>query len=278
MDGGQVLHVGYDDLPATHRYTHAPDYPYWIVGCLISGQSRITGNGHSMVFPPCWLTITAPRTPYHLDFADDVGPWISSWMACQMSEDWQELLDLPHLPTGQRGIQLRGTAFEEQVVQTFREARDWQVKGYPGRDRFLTNALERILLLGQAAYHEDAAKRRDLRIETVRCYLAERLADAHSIPQLAALVSLSTARFAALFEREVGISPMRYLERLRMAHAQGLLLSTNKTVQAIAREVGFDNQYHFSTRFRHCVGQSPRHYRQHPQHGPLDLSSAPPTC
>ena len=50
-------------------------------------------------------------------------------------------------------------------------------------------------------------------------HFAERL----SLADLARMCRLSTFRFATVFRQRLGISPHRYLCRLRVAHAQDLL-------------------------------------------------------
>ena len=64
-----------------------------------------------------------------------------------------------------------------------------------------------------------------------------------------------------IFKINVGMAPLHYLERQRIEAAKSLLLATNYTIYAIAEQVGFNNPYHFSTRFRRCVGISPRVFR-----------------
>ena len=54
---------------------------------------------------------------------------------------------------------------------------------------------------------------------------------------------------------------MRHLESQRIEAAKALLLTSNDPVYAIAGKVGFENPFHFSSRFRRRVGMSPREFR-----------------
>jgi AraC family transcriptional regulator, arabinose operon regulatory protein len=74
--------------------------------------------------------------------------------------------------------------------------------------------------------------------------------------------NLSVSRLAHLFRAQVGLSPMQFLERERLERAKSLLELTPRQVGEIAREVGFEDAFHFSKRFRRWTGSSPRAFRQ----------------
>ena len=82
------------------------------------------------------------------------------------------------------------------------------------------------------------------------------------IPKLAKMENLSNSRFAVLFARQTGTSPIRYITRLRMQNACELLLSTDLTVKEIGAAVGYDDPHFFSKHFKAYVGSSPAEYRK----------------
>lgn len=73
---------------------------------------------------------------------------------------------------------------------------------------------------------------------------------------------LSMDHFGRLFRAALGMSPMRYLQAVRIERSRFLLRHTQLTVAEIAREVGFRDPYYFSRVFRRSMGVSPRTYRQ----------------
>jgi AraC-like DNA-binding protein len=99
-----------------------------------------------------------------------------------------------------------------------------------------------------------------------------------SVDELAEEVGLSRSRLAELFNLEVGSSVHRFLNKVRVRHAEKLLGHSELAVGEIASECGFATIQHFSRVFKEVNGQSPvifRRRRDHPTFGqPRLLSSA----
>ncbi len=82
------------------------------------------------------------------------------------------------------------------------------------------------------------------------------------VAELAAAVNLSASRFAYLFRRETGLSPVQYLHRLRMERARVLLERTFLTVKEVMAFVGVNDPSHFSRDFRRYHGVPPTGLRE----------------
>lgn len=86
-----------------------------------------------------------------------------------------------------------------------------------------------------------------------------------TVESLARRVNASRASLAARFRAGVGQAPMAYLARWRLTLAGDLLLAPDVTVAAVARSVGYENPYAFSTAFKRHVGTTPTEFRRrHP--------------
>jgi AraC family transcriptional regulator len=64
------------------------------------------------------------------------------------------------------------------------------------------------------------------------------------------------------FRRYVGCSIGEYARRRRIGRAQRLLAESEMGVSAIAAEVGFCDQSHFTRVFKRCTGTTPAEYRR----------------
>jgi AraC family transcriptional regulator, melibiose operon regulatory protein len=65
-----------------------------------------------------------------------------------------------------------------------------------------------------------------------------------------------------LFRETFGVSIIDYLTQHRIAHAQQLLATSDKSVMEIALESGFNSVSRFYTAFNAICGKSPRAYRE----------------
>lgn len=88
------------------------------------------------------------------------------------------------------------------------------------------------------------------------------------LDDLARAAGLGRARFTERFRRVTGVSPMRYVERLRMEEARQLL-EAQAPVAYTARRVGFEDPLHFSRRFRAIHGVPPSRFRAIARGAPL---------
>lgn len=101
-------------------------------------------------------------------------------------------------------------------------------------------------------------------VERAIAYLRDTLDTSVRVPELAAMVGVSSSHLSALFNRATGGGVLAYQTGLRAARARHLLDTTTMTVGEIAVEVGYSDPLYFSRLFRKAQGQSPRQYRSRP--------------
>jgi AraC family transcriptional regulator len=97
-------------------------------------------------------------------------------------------------------------------------------------------------------------------LEQVVDYINEHLDQNLSLADLAAVVKLSSSRFAHLFKQSMGISPHQYFIRCRVERAKQLLLSRDLTIAEVAHSVGFASQGHLTSHFKRLVGITPKRF------------------
>jgi AraC-like DNA-binding protein len=82
-----------------------------------------------------------------------------------------------------------------------------------------------------------------------------------TVADLAAEASVSRSLLDGRFRDVLGLSPMRYVNEWRMRVAQDLLATTEVTVAAISKRVGYESEEAFSRAFKRAHGQSPSLWR-----------------
>jgi signal transduction histidine kinase/DNA-binding LacI/PurR family transcriptional regulator/AraC-like DNA-binding protein len=138
-------------------------------------------------------------------------------------------------------------------------------------DRGVATVLSKgVFSLEETLAHVDAALERNRElsdeaqhlVRQAMAYIHEHYAEPISRADLAQRVALSEDYLTACFRKELGVTPIAYINRYRVNQAQQLLLDTRKSVTEIALEVGFSDSGYFSRVFRREVGLSPTDYRQ----------------
>lgn len=82
-----------------------------------------------------------------------------------------------------------------------------------------------------------------------------------TVADLAREVGVSRATLARRFSDLVGEPPMAYLTGWRLCLAADLLASTDATVQAVARQVGYESAFGLSVAFKRVYGTRPSEHR-----------------
>ncbi|KAB2969549.1 GlxA family transcriptional regulator [Zoogloea sp.] len=90
-------------------------------------------------------------------------------------------------------------------------------------------------------------------LDHVRRHLDERL----DVDQLAALACMSPRNFSRRFVQEVGVTPARAVERLRVEAAAAALESSQEAVLAVARRCGFGDGERMRRAFLRVLGVPP---------------------
>ncbi len=99
-------------------------------------------------------------------------------------------------------------------------------------------------------------------VEQAVSYMQKHLADNFSMENLARMLGLSPSYFTRLFVKDKGMTPLNYLNSLRIDHAAFLLSNTLLPVDEVARKCGFSSGNYFCKVFRKALDYSPSEYRQ----------------
>jgi AraC family transcriptional regulator of arabinose operon len=153
-----------------------------------------------------------------------------------------------------------------QVRDNFRAALErtlqFQNRRLPNADDFAFNALEEALLWAHLAASRSPWMRTDPRIRRAMDYLAADLRRPFRLDVLAQRCGLSVSRLAHLFKSEAGLTPQQFFEQQRMWQASQLLQRTGLGIGEIANELGYNDPFYFSNRFRRYAGESPSRFRR----------------
>lgn len=121
--------------------------------------------------------------------------------------------------------------------------------------------MQLLVLLRKSSLAEEATNN-DARLNQLLAWLEDHFAQEICWEEVAAQFSLSLRTLHRQLKQQTGLTPQRYLNRVRLMKARHLLRHSDESVTDIAYRCGFGDSNHFSTLFRREFDWSPRDIRQ----------------
>jgi AraC family transcriptional regulator of arabinose operon len=235
----------------------------WLLIYTAGGSGRITTPTGSFSVQPGEAILYAPTDYQDYRTEPEAKRWHLLWTHFLPKAPWHPWLQWPvNEATGIRHITLeRGEvrdSFARAMLRMIRVLR----RRFSSAGDFAANALEEALLWAHLAAARGDWMRLDPRVRKGMDYLAANIRQPFHLETLARHCGLSVSRLAHLFKREAGTSPQQFFEQQRMRQASQLLRVTGLGIAEIAAEVGYDDPFYFTNRFRRHAGKSPTQYRR----------------
>lgn len=102
----------------------------------------------------------------------------------------------------------------------------------------------------------------DKRIASVLEWIQQNMDKSITVEELAVKACLTKSYLIRYFRQTIGITPLQYVIRKKIQHAQNLLLGSEMSVAEVAEAVGFDDSSYFIRLFRKNLGLTPLEYRK----------------
>jgi AraC-like DNA-binding protein len=108
----------------------------------------------------------------------------------------------------------------------------------------------------RTAAHQDRGTRRAI------AFMKEHSSEPLSVRQVARVAGFGPDHFCRLFKRDEGITPERYLMRLRLERAKHMLSATSLNLESVGKLSGFQSRNYFHRVFKRAVGMTPIEFRE----------------
>lgn len=129
-------------------------------------------------------------------------------------------------------------------------------------ERLQLHGLVEILMSYFVKYAKPRNIVNDARIAKVLDYIQQHISDVISIEELADKACLTESYLIRTFRKNMGITPLQYIIRKKIQHAQTLLLESEMPVQQVAQAIGINNTSYFIRLFKRSLGFTPQEYRE----------------
>jgi len=265
----------YTELLTGHYRREHPYHAYrergtedWLMILTLGGAGMFRdAAGTETIVQHGDITLLRPRTRHDYGVAQSADAWHLIWLHFHPRPFWHEWMVWPELSPGFMRLRLENKTVREKITECFFECDSLAVGSLPHREQFALNALEELLLWCSTQIPNAVSKGPDTRIRAASTYIQENLREKLTIKMIAAEAGLSASRLTQLFRHETGMTPITFLEEQRFARAKLLLTRTTLPVGMIAEEVGFDNAFYFTLRFKRHTGLAPTEYRKRSEDG-----------
>lgn len=98
------------------------------------------------------------------------------------------------------------------------------------------------------------------KMQPVISYIENNLEKKITIEKLSQIVRLHPNYFFRYFKNAMGVTPIEYINSLRVQRAKEILLS-DVPIRSVAAQCGFQSEYYFSRFFREKMGMTPSEFR-----------------
>ncbi|MCQ6560805.1 AraC family transcriptional regulator [Paenibacillus mendelii] len=260
-----VLFSGHAKPVPSHQIGPAV-HDYYLVHTVMSGNGtfEIEGKRYDceqgdtfVIFPEVLFTYAA----------DPVCPWTYRWVSFK-GHLAQSLLGSMGITPSEPVVRLGNL---RAVTRLYRRLElTLQSSSYPELADLEANGLLRLLLKEFGADNAEKLAFDTLEIvpdierqinQAVR-WLSLKYAQPVSIEDLSRTLGYHRMHLSRMFKRATGLSPMKFLLKVRMERAGELLTeSMNLSIDQIAASVGYADPLYFSKQFRKWYGCSPSDYR-----------------
>ncbi|MBI3831400.1 MAG: helix-turn-helix transcriptional regulator [Planctomycetes bacterium] len=102
-------------------------------------------------------------------------------------------------------------------------------------------------------------------IQGAMAFMEQHYARRIALGELARQAHMAPNHFGRVFRAATRLTPMAYLQQVRIRAARQMLLSTDFSITEIALKAGFYDSAHFSRTFTAAVGRSPNRFRRRAQ-------------
>ena len=144
-----------------------------------------------------------------------------------------------------------------------------EIGGAPAPNHGFLSRLSELMIEQACRVIEGSSARRPApdalhlgRLQSVLDWIPQNLSEDLSNAALAERAGVSESHFRRIFEEAMGVTPHRYVLRLRLERVYELLTRTSFSIARVAAQCGFNSQSHMTACFSTAFGITPARARQ----------------
>lgn len=246
-----------------HNYMEI-GYCYWGGGRLIFGEKEHRYGGDMFSILPASLP--------HVTCSDEGGicKWeflfvdINEFIRNEMNTDYISPDDIIRI-VNKKGLLLMAHGNERLdhiirgIIEECREKNPYYRESLKG---YLTAFVIEILRLDEERLNQTHNLKQISYLETVIDYIHANYDKDIKASDLAMSCGLSESHFRKVFTETMNMSPMEYVNMMRIRYACNLIQKKDMSMEDVGIKVGFQSQSSFNRNFKQIVGMSPYQWKR----------------
>ena len=255
-----ITDIGYYPTARYHYcYRECGAKQYVLLYCRKgSGWVRIKDRQHTL--RENQLIILPPDVEHEYG-ASNVSPWTLYWIHFHgsLSQHFAEGLDIPFsIPFSEDSRIFDRLVVFEDIYRSL--SRSFDMTDIQYANSALYYFLGTIKYLSDNRMGHPVEKTESSIVERCRHFLLENIERKISQKELCEYTGVSQSYLSLHFHREVGLSPMRYVQRLRIETAMKMIEQGGIKINQVCHKVGINDPYYFSRLFRKVAGRTASSY------------------
>lgn len=218
------------------------------------GTGKLVVKGHSYFQKKGSLFYLPPALPH--EYYPENGEWETCWVVFR-GEGLTDMMQGLGFTSEMIGEISRLDSIEHIFHKLYHAAND----SVYGKESCSALIYEYILEARRLFFSEAAGSAAGI-VENAVAYIDKNFRKDITLEQLAHISEVSLQHFCRVFKAQMGMRPMEYVARRRIAEAKHILDNTEESIENIGKKTGYPNLSYFGTVFKKYEGISPSEYRK----------------
>jgi AraC family transcriptional regulator, arabinose operon regulatory protein len=233
----------------------------WLVILTISGAGRFVFKTGEIVAEKNSVVLYHPGVCQEYETHQRYGAWHLLWAHFHPYSHWLPWLEWPLITNGLAHIPRVSPGEMKLLAENMRDVVRYSQFSLRNSQPLAMNAFEKVILNLGGFVATAQQNRLDPRILKAVNFANANMNKAMLISELAGVAGMSLSHFSHVFRKCIGMSPMAFVEDMKLRKGASLLKMGGMQISEVAYELGYESPFYFSNRFRKYFGVSPTTFK-----------------
>lgn len=235
-------------------------HDFYVIGFIEGGKRHLWCRGQEYDLQAGDLVLFNPRDNH---YCSPIGEELLDYRAVNISPEVMEKASREI--TGRDGVPrfTQNVVYQSEAAAMVGDVYDAIITNAPGlqKEEAFFCLLEQVLQEYAAPVESPDRLEPDEQIKKLCEYMERHYAENISLETLLSMTTFGKSYLLRSFTKQIGVSPYRYLQTIRIDKAKKLLEQGVEPVDA-ANRTGFSDQSHFTNFFKSFIGLTPKQYQR----------------